>query len=644
MVVRIAAVLFGAYHIAFVGGFFSMLGIPIYTVHHRAIHLGLVLFLLYLLVPAKTTKTNGVPWYDVLFVVIAIVWNGYLFLFWEALEWQAALIQLPLPVLLLAAMNMVIVFEGTRRLIGPAMPIVAAFFVVYTLTASYFPGFLKAKSFSFERVIVYMGLWADGVYGRLLGMSATMVVMFIIFAQFLRVSGAGEFFINLAYAVMGRFRGGPAKVAVGASALFGTISGSAAANVSSTGVITIPLMKRTGYKPHFAGGVEAVASNGSQLMPPIMGIVAFLMSEFLDIPYWKICVAAAIPAVLYFLALLLMVDLEAARTGLAGLPRERIPRLGKTLKEGWYFFVPLLALVFLLIVLMYSPQKSALYSLGTLVVLGQLKKGQRIGIKTILRGLEDGTRAMLQVACVCALAGVIIGSLNLSGLGTKLASGVVALSGGNMLLLLLLTAVASIIMGMGVTTTGVYVILAVLIAPALIMVGIPPLAAHMFVFWYGMSAMITPPVCPTAYIAAGIADSEPLKTGWTAARLGIVTYIVPFTFIYNPALLTLGAGLPILLACGSAVLGSAALAAGLQGYMLFPVRLAQRPLLLGGAVALIFPGWASDLIGIALLALPCTLQVIKWRRRRKETILERRAQARLVGTESNPQAVPNPDR
>lgn len=610
-VVWFVAVVFSLYHIAYIGGLFRVLDIPIEVVHHRAIHLGLVLILLYLLVPASKTDKGRVPWYDLAFALVALIWNTYLFLRWEGIETQVTMLNVPFPILVTAAIHGVLVFEGTRRLFGLAMPTIAGLLVIYTMTASYSPSFLNAKSLPFERVVVHLGLWADGIYGNLLGMSATLVVMFIIFAQVLRVSGAGEFFIKLAFCVMGRFRGGPAKVAVLGSALFGTISGSAAANVASIGMITIPLMKRVGYKPHFAGGVEAVASIGGSLMPPVMGIVAFMMAEILGIPYWRICVYAAVPAILYYLTLLIMVDLEAAKNGLVGMSPKSIPKLGETLKEGWYFFIPLITLLLLLIVFQYSAQKSALYSIGVLVLVSQFKKKHRMGIKTILQGLADGGRAMIDVATVCAVAGVIIGCLNLTGLGVKLGNGVLELAGGHLLLILILTAIVSIIMGMGVTTVGVYLVLIILIAPALIAVGIRPIVAHMFVFWFGMSAMLTPPVAPTAYVAASIAGSDPWKTGWTATRLGIITYIVPFAFVYNPAIMMIGPWHEVLLACLTALMGSAALGFAVQGYFLFRVGWVQRVILFIGAIALIFANWKLDVLGIILIGLPIILQIKK---------------------------------
>ncbi|MFC1816613.1 TRAP transporter permease [Thermodesulfobacteriota bacterium] len=608
-IVTVAAVVFSLYHIIYAFGILQTTHFYIDVVPHRAIHLGLVLFITFLIVPWRKGKATKLTWYDALFAVFALVWNAYLVLNWDNVHAMCAQFALPKPLLISAIVNGVLVFEASRRLIGLIMPSIAACFVIYLFTSSYLPGFLRAGSCSTERVICYIGLWADGIYGMLLGMSATFIVMFILFAQFLNSSGAGEFMMKLAYCAMGRFRGGPAKVAVLASAFFGTISGSAAANVAATGSMTIPLMKHTGYKPHFAAAVESVASNGGQLTPPIMGIVAFIMAEFLGIPYWQICVAAALPATIYFVVLLTMVDLEAAKEGLHGLPLEEIPSLRKTLKEGWQFIIPIVVLVIFLMVLKYSPMKSALYSLLTMTVVAQFGKGRRFGMREILGALVKGAQNMLDVACISAIAGVLVGAVSLSGLGTKLASGLTHLAGGNLVALLFLTAITCIIMGMGVTTSGVYVILAILVAPALVQIGLLPIVAHFFVFWWGMSAMITPPVCPTVYVASGLADCNPWPAGWTATRLGIATYLVPFAFVYDPALLMIGKPIDVFFAATSALIGSLSLAAGLQGYVLYHANWLERLLLVFGGSALIIPGLSSDLIGILLIAMGLMRQV-----------------------------------
>ena len=603
IVVAAIAITFSVYHVLYIlpylHGFAARAGVVIDQPVHMAIHLGLILFLVFWLVPIREKASQQkLPWYDMVLGLLGLGWNFYLIFNYDAVYTRHMTGYMAFYENIGSWIHMLIVLEATRRLMGPVIPAIAALFILYTLTASYFPGFLAASSQSWSRVGSYVGLFVTGLYGSILNISATIIIAFVLFAQFLFVTGAGDWFINITRALLGHVRGGPAKVAVVASALMGTISGSGMANVATTGVLTIPLMKRTGYRPHFAGAVEAAASNGGQIMPPIMGIAAFLMIDFLQIPYNRIVLAGLLPAIAYFGALFLMIDFEAVKTGLRGLPRDELPSIRKTVMEGWQFIIPLLVLVVLLMVMGYSPELSALWATGTLIVIGFFNKRNRMNLNKIYLALKNTAIAMLMMAVVCAVAGIIVSCVQLTGLSYRLSMGLLNLAGGNVWLLLVLAAVSCIILGMGMTTSAVYIIMAVLVAPALVEVGFLPIAAHFYVFYFGVAALITPPVCPTSYIGAGIAGAPPMRTGITAARLAIVCFVVPFIFIFQPALLMEGTAPSVLLATATTFIATVALAGGLAGYMFGNLNILWRILFLIGAILIIYypPGF-TPIIG-----------------------------------------------
>lgn len=598
------AICMSLYHIFYVSGALWRLGIYVDILPHRAIHLSFILALIFLLVPpSKGAAKDKLPWYDVLLGLIAVAQPIYLVFMFSAIEERIAWGYATTFQVVLTFIMVVLLFEATRRVLGSIIPSLALFFIFYALFCDHFPGFMYGTPSRVDDLARFIGMWTEGVYGRLLGVAADLVIMFIILGQFLQVSGASRFFTDVGFALVGHIRGGPAKVAVVASALMGTVSGSGSANVATTGVVTIPMMKQTGYKPDFAGGVEAAASNGGQIMPPVMGVAAFLMADFLGIPYRNIAIAAVLPAILYFVGVFVTVDLEAAKTSLRGLPREQLPSLKRALGEGWNFFVPLLVLVYLMVIVGVSPQMSVLWALLALIIGGLPRKQTRIGLKAILRGLETGATAMFMVSTVLAVAGVIVGCLSLTGLDTKLGWGLVALSGGNRLVLLLLTAIACLILGMGMPTSAAYLLLAILMAPALVKFGFIPLGVHMFIFYWGLAAANTPPVMQCPYIAAAISGANPFRTAWQAIRLGMVAYIVPFMFIYAPSILMVGGAGAIALTFMTSLIGVMALAAALEGYLLKTLNPWQRVLLTAGAICLIVPGWLTDVVGIGVVAL-----------------------------------------
>ena len=588
-----------SYILLYVGDFFDYLGLHLYGAH-RALVYAFALILVFLLVPAgKKAPLDRLPWYDALLAAAGAISSLYIFFNWE----QVTLFygQPTLLILVLGGITLLTTLEAARRTVGSAVAILGAIFIFYVLFGNYFPGFLFTRGYSYARMIGHFYTSDGALFGLALEIFTVIVATYVIFGQFIQVSGAGDFFLKLGISLVGGYRGGPAKVCVFASSLFGTVSGSAVANVVVDGPITINMMKRLGYRAAFAGGVEAAASNGGQIMPPVMGAAAFLMAEILGMPYWSVAVAAFLPALLYYVALYFMLDFEAAKTGLSGLDKEEIAPFFETLKEGWFFLIPIVVLLFFIGYLGYNVAKSGLYSTLVLVAVSYLRKETRLGPSKIKNALEQGALAFADLGPAAGVIGIIMSAVSLTGLGMTLSSGLIEASGGHLWLLLVLTAIASIIMGMGASTLLVYIVLAMFVAPAITKMGVEPLAAHLFIFYFGCMSLVTPPVALAAYAAAVIAKADYWKTGWEASRLGIVGYIVPFIFVYQPALLLHGSTAEVLLAATTAVIGTIALAGAMAGYFFGSVFWWQRILLGVGSVTLIYPGWKTDLIGLALV-------------------------------------------
>lgn len=503
-----------------------------------------------------------------------------------------------------------ITLEATRRMVGWAMVIITTFFMAHALYAPFFPGFFYGPPVSWSKFIDTLFMSTDGLFGIPLHVCATYIVLFIVFGSVLVRSGAGRFFIDLAVALTGRRVGGPAKAAAVASAFMGTISGSAVANVVTTGSFTIPMMKKIGYRAKFAGAVEACASSGGQITPPIMGAAAFLMAEFLAVPYWHVIVAASIPAALYFATVYFMVHLEAEKHGVGTMDEKDIPDLGRTFRDGWHLLIALGVLVVCLLI-GWTPMRSAAIGLGALALLSFVNPTTRMSPADVLAAFEEGVRATAPVAIACACAGLIIGSVFASGLGLKFTQSVIELSGGNLLLLLALTGVAAIVLGMGITTTAVYITVAALIVPAVIRIGVEPIAAHMFAFYFGVVSTITPPVALAAFAAAAIAGTGPMATAFESTRVGIAKYLMPLAFVYNPALLWIGPEWLTLLSLALAVAALWALSVGLEGWRGGPIGGLRRAACITGAVGMLCPpagavlgapGWALVAGGTALAA------------------------------------------
>ena len=491
-----------------------------------------------------------------------------------------------------AVVAVVVVLEGTRRVIGLALPLTAIAFIIYSIF------FTQVKM---PVLMEQLYLSTEGIFGSTLGVSASYVMLFVVFGAFMERSGTGQLFMDFALSITGGSAGGPGKVAVVSSSLFGTISGSAVANVMVDGPITIPLMKRTGFRPPFAAAVEAVASTGGQLMPPVMGAAAFVMAEFLAVPYAQVALWAAIPALLYYVAVFFAVHFEAKRLGLAGVPKSELPRFFTVMRERGHLFVPILVVLFGLL-LGYSAPLSALVAALLCLPVALLRASTRVGItwSSVLGALQDGARNTLAVAMACACAGIVIGCVTITGLGVTFTQAVTVLAQESLLLALVLMALAGIVLGMGMPTTPAYIVMVSLLVPATIKLGAIAPAAHMFAFYFAILSAITPPVALAVFAAASLAKANIWSTGWAAVRAGAPAYIVPFMFVYEPALLTIGDWTTTLSGTLTAILGVILLAAGLFGYLLRPTSWWQRGVLIVAAMLLIKPGWITDLIGLGL--------------------------------------------
>lgn len=547
--------------------------------------------------PGKKFK-DTVPWYDVLLMLAGIGTAIYCITAERGMAYRmgsnpttADLIAISIILLLL--------LEGTRRIYGMILPTVAIVFLLYCHFGQYFSGGLGHSGYSWKKTISYM-LGYEAVFGSPMNASATMVFLFMVFGAFLTFSGAGPFFIDLAMSLAGSKRGGPAKVAVISSALFGTVSGNSVANVVSTGAFTIPLMKSVGYKPKFAAAVEATASSGGQIMPPILGSAAFIMAELIGAPYSEIMLASIIPALLYFFTVFLMVDIEAAKNNLTGVAKEELPKR-KYVLQNLYMLLPLVVLTIVMTVLNQSAIRAASWGILSCIIV-YIIKNRKFSFKEIMDAMADGAKSACGMICACGTAGIVVGVLNMTGAGIKFASFVVEVANGHLLVALILTMIASLILGMGLPTSASYIICAAVAAPALIDMGLTAIQAHMFVFYFACISAITPPVAMAAYAGATISGSKPMEVGFTACKLGICAFIVPFMFCYAPTLLWKGAAGDIIVTIITALIGATMLSYGLQRYagcFSLPLGIIPACILIASALLMIIPGTVTDLIGIA---------------------------------------------
>ena len=561
----------------------------------RSIHLAFG-FLLVFITSASGRKNRALVVWDVLLSLLGVMTAVYI-----VFNFDDIIARFGSPStadLVWGAIAIILVLEITRRATGWVLPALGLVFIIYAYLGPYMPGVFMHRGYDLERIIHQLYLATEGIYGIPLGVSTDFVYLFILFGGFLTLTGTGEFYIDLANAMVGKARGGPAKVAVVSSALFGTISGSAVANVASTGAFTIPMMKKTGYDPNFAGAVEASASTGGQLMPPIMGAAAFVMAEFLRVPYLEIAKAAVIPAIIYFGAIFASVHFEALRTGLKGLPADQIPRFGKLIRKKGYLLLPLLVLIFLMVVVRWDIMKVAVYSVLTCLAIAIVDRSIQFNFDKFLRAFTSISKSVVVVIASCALAGIIVGIVNLTGVGLRLSSMLIAMVGQNVILILIVMMGVSIILGMGLPTTPAYIILAVLAVPSVVELGIPPLGAHFFIFYFGMLSMVTPPVALAVSTAVGIADSEFWRTAKNAVKLTLSAFILPYFFVFDAVLLLQGSLPHILIVAITAILGAFFLSAATIGWMFKKVSIWERGILLVSSIGLIHPSYLLSVLGL----------------------------------------------
>lgn len=595
---------------------------PIATQTLRAIHVALGLgmaFMIYPVVKRKEGKRDLLSSklmfvVDFLFTAGIILCCTYFITELEALAYRGG--NPSTMDVIVSCVAVLLVLESCRRSLGAAMPIIAVIFIVYAMLGN-LPGFLQHRAIDVEWLSTHLFLTTEGVFGTTIGASATTVFLFVLFGAALEKTGGGEFFLQLAYSVCGRYRGGTAKVAVVGSGLMGMISGSAVANVAGVGSIAIPLMKQTGYSSDDAGAIEAVSASGGLIMPPVMGAAAFIMAENLGVPYSEIILAAALPATLYYMAILFSVDFIAGRQGLVGMPKDQLPKFRAVMKEGYLYIIPMLILIYFICIAKTSAQRAAFWGFVSIVVLYAVRKilqekDVRGFCKMILDILIDGSRQAVSIIAACACAGIIVGVISLTGLGLTLSSALVDLAGGSLFLLLLYTAIACIILGMGLPVTACYIILAVLAAPAIVNLGVPAIAAHLFVMYYGVLSNITPPVALASYVAAGISKSKPLNVAVTSCKMSVVLFVLPFMFIYQPVLILQEVqAVTLISALVTSVVGVIAISAGSQRYLLRNASLLECLMLLVGGFCMLYPESISDVVGIVLFVAVVLIQLKK---------------------------------
>ena len=566
-------------------------------IQRNAVHFGFILFMGFIIYPFNERFATRLKWLDLFLAVLAVCTALYLVFFEDALH---ARNEVPvLSDLIFAGIAIILMIEITRRTSGYIIPALALIFLGYALWFGKFMGGMWSfPGVSVERMLYRMYFAPDGIFGTIATISSTFVFLFVLFAAFLLKSGAGDFIIKLSISVMGKMVGGPAKMAVFASGLMGSISGSAVANTVGTGSITIPLMKRVGFSSKFAGGVEAAASTGGQLMPPIMGAGAFIMSQWTQIPYLKIVAAAIIPAMLYFLSVAFFVHLKAKKEGLKVMEDHEIPKISDVLKEGWHFFIPIVVLIGLLMA-GFTPTYAACVGIASIVVASWLNPKTRMGVRDILDAFAKGATGMVSTGVILLCSGIVIGVVLMVGAGIKFSIMISGIAGGSMMITIILIALASLVLGMGLPVTASYIVLAVLAAPSLEMLGASLLGAHMLIFWYSQDANVTPPVCLAAYSAAGISGSKPLATGFESWKLAKGLYIIPLLFVYTP-ILGEGHYLEVAEVTIAALLGLFSFAVFFEGFHLIRLNWFLRLLFLATGVLLIWPGMWCHGAGLVL--------------------------------------------
>ena len=570
------------------------------TMEQRCVHVGFALTLIFLQAASKKTDKLPVYLFYVLLAVLAIVSCAYIYKNWIQLS-----IRVMFPKnadIIFGTIIVVLVFIAAKLTSGWALPIIGLTFIAYAAFGDNIPFGFGHRHYTFKNIIAQLTMDTEGLFGTVCGVSATYIFLFVLFGALLEYSGAAKFFVDLALGSFGHKRGGTAKAAVVASGVFGMISGSPVANVMTIGSVTIPMMEKSGYDKQFGGAILSCSGTGGQIMPPIMGAAAFIIAETLGIPYTNVALAAFIPAVLYYAAIVFIIDIRSDRMGIRSIDKSELPKPGEVLKGGFYLGLPLILLIVFLAVIRWSPLKSGFWAIVASIAVSWVKKETRMYPKQILAGFQKGAMSALSVAVTCTLSGVLIGMLSLTSLGLKFSTILVSAAGGSRLILLILAAVSGVIMGMGMTTTSVYIVLGVLVAPALVNMGIPALAAHLFVFYFGILSAITPPVAPASLAAASLTESNPFKLGFEAWKIGLAGYILPFMFIYNPVLLWQGSPAWIFKSFATALIGAFALSVSIEGYINGKVNPLFRVLMFAAAICLVDSGTLTDIAGIIIVA------------------------------------------
>ncbi|MDX1485082.1 MAG: TRAP transporter fused permease subunit [Alphaproteobacteria bacterium] len=604
--------LIAIYHLVVVAQLPTWFGIFLPTQVHKAVSISAAMLMVFLLLPARAerhgedteaqARFRRVPWFDYSLLASGLVGAGFVIFFHESILDYGEYGFLDTKGIILAAMIAVPVLEAARRTTGWVLPIIILFFVLITIYQQYLPGLLYGRGYSLSRLLYSTYVGDAGIFGLPLGIAANIVIVFLIFGALMEKAGASRWFMELALALTGWSRGGPAKAAVVASAMFGSISGSPSGNSATTGVFTIPMMKKIGYSPAFAAAVEAVASTGGMILPPVMGAIAFIMAEWIETTYASIVIAAAVPAALYFLIVFVSVHLQAHRDGIRALDRADLPRLGPVFLRGWYYLIPLAALIYFLIVKSYPPGMAGIYTSAVVVLTSFISRDRSNWLTPmrILESFQDGVARWVAIAAITAAVGIMIGALELSGVGIKISRFIVDMAGGDLLLTLFFVGVVSLFVGMGLDATPAYITLATLMAPALVRLGVPDMAAHLFVIYWGLASFFTPPTCIAVFVTSGIAQSRVWPTGWEAMRLGIAAFLIPFAFVLNGGLLLRGGFGDIFWAVLTAVVGAVLLACSVRGYGLGPLGPVRRLMAAAGGLLMIGPGIYPPLIGIAL--------------------------------------------
>lgn len=610
VVVKTISAMLPLYCIFYVLGILTNFGVLFFDVSFRAGFLGIVLVLVFLLYPVtKKGPRNRLPWYDLLLILLALTTTAYQFIMYPQTAYTVRVSGIADEVMFFILL--LVLFEAIRRTIGPAVLAVIVLFFLYAKFCYLLPGLWGAPTFDLRRLTEYMYQYDTGIFGFILGIPATLIILFITFGAFLMNSGAGTSMSDVAISLGGRYRGGPAKVSILNSTLVGIVSGSASATAAASGSITIPLMKKYGYRDYFAGAVEAVSAVGGVVSPPIMGSIAFLIAEITGLGYAAVCAAAILPTVLYYVCIYFQVDFEAAKLKLVGMPREQLPSLKKAMRSGWYLLLPI-AILIALMAMDFDVKQAVLLSTLAAIAVSWFRKETRMGFGKVVGSLADGAQGVLIIGPVMAAAGLIMGAISLSGLVVNLSTLIRELAGGNIWLLAILVWAAIYISGMGIGEVVVYIVMSIVVLPAFFDLGVAPLAAHLFLFYICCSMFITPPNCPAVFVVCSIAGSNMWRTAFQAMKLGIVTFLVPFLILLDPAFILMGSPVHIVVAMVTAIVGALFLAAGIEGYLLAKANWWQRIFLVVGGLGLFIPGTTIHIVALVLLV-PLLAQVKTWR-------------------------------